>query len=72
MTNSTKKAPAAATADVIENKSNKFSTGNYITLDELKERRKQIADQLLTEPFNVRLTLRHLEVNRQISEIIWG
>lgn len=67
-----KKAPAAATADVIENKSNKFSKDNYITLDELREQRKKIADQLIADPFNVRLTLQHITVNRQISQIVWG
>ena len=68
----TKKAPVAATTDVIENSDNKFSTDNYITLNELTKLRKQIANQLLDEPFNVRLTLQHMVVNRQISEIIWG
>ena len=48
----TKKAPAAATADVIENKSNKFSTGNYITLDELCDRRRFYQEQLNKEPFS--------------------
>lgn len=68
----TKKAPVAATTDVIENSDNKFSTDNYITLDDLTKLRKQIANQLLNDPFNIRLTLQHLELDRQISEIIWG
>lgn len=46
----TKKAPAAATADVIENKPNKFSKDNYITLDEMKNRRRFLGEQIDKEP----------------------
>lgn len=45
-----KKAPAEATADVTENKSNKFTKDNYITLDELCDRRRFYREQLDKEP----------------------
>lgn len=48
----TKKAPTVAPADVKKNKSNKFSKDNYITLDELCDRRRFYREQLDKEPFS--------------------
>ena len=47
----TKKAPAAATADV-KNINKKSSTNDYITLDELCDRRRFYREQLDKEPFS--------------------
>lgn len=49
MIESTKKAPTAATADV-KNINKKPSTSNYITLDELCDRRRFYREQLDKEP----------------------
>lgn len=51
MIESTKKAPTAATADV-KNINKKSSTNDYITLDELCDRRRFYRKQLDKEPFS--------------------
>lgn len=50
MINSTKKAPAAATADAIENTDKNISDNNYITMDELCDRRRFYKEQFMKEP----------------------
>ena len=76
MIESTKKAPAAATADVIENKSNKFSKDNYITLDEMKHRRRFLGEQIDKEPPSSKALPAMFKEFQQLNTLIaiemWG
>lgn len=75
MINSTKKAPVAATTDV-KRKSNKFSTDNYITLDEMKHRRRFLGEQIGKEPPSSKALPAMFKEFQQLNTLIaiemWG